>query len=140
MRLAIQVIKANSVNDFKPANFLEVNQGETSALYFQLIDKDKGGLRYMPEAGATCYVEIPRFPEYLPTIQNVRQTVDYSIRRNAVQPYAADGSIWMLPLTAADTTNIMSSDIRITLTEGSKISKCLHIQAIKVVPSEGAPQ
>jgi hypothetical protein len=140
MRFAIQIIKVNSVNSYKKANFLEINQGETADLYFQLIDKDQDGLRYLPASGATCYVEIPRFPEYMPTISNVRQEVDYSIRRNAVQPFAGDGSIWMMPLTAGDTENIMSSDIRVTLTEGSKVSKTLFIQALKVVPKEGAPQ
>lgn len=141
MRFAIHPVKLESLNSFKEANFIEINQGETIDFYFQLIDKDKDGLRYIPAAGATVYVEIPRFPDNFGTITNDRLTVDYSVRRNAVEAFPSDDrSLWKLVLIADDTQNMMSSDIRVTLTEGSKISKTLFIQGIKVIPREGAPQ
>lgn len=140
MKLTITPLKVVSVNSYKKANFIEIDQGETMDFYFQLQDKDQEGLRYVPASGAVVYVEIPRFPDYLPTLSNTRTEVDYSIRRNAVQAFPGqDASIWRLPLTAADTAQIMSSDIRVTLTEGSKISKTVFPQALKVVTSEEVP-
>lgn len=136
MRFSVQLLNIGAtVNSFVKKSFIEIAQGETVNVMFQLIDKDQG-LRYMPATGATVYVELARFPEYFPTNTNQRTTSDFSIRRFATQPFAADSSIWMLPLVAADTINMMSTNMRFTLTEGTKVSIFLLPQAIKVNKQE----
>lgn len=137
MRLGIQLLNTDAtLNDFDKKSFIEFSQGETVDIMFQLVNLDKSGLRYMPAAGCTVFVEIPRYPEYYGTISNQRTTADYSIRRGAVQAFADDRSIWKLSLTSLDTSNMMSSNMKITVTEGSKKSIGLLSQALKVFRSE----
>ena len=91
----------------------------------QNLSKHQNNLRYIPATGATVLAEIARFPDTFGTISNIREIVDFSIRRAATQPFAGDSSVWSLPLTSTDTNSMMSSNVRITLTEGSVISKSL---------------
>jgi hypothetical protein len=137
MRLGIQLLNIGAtLNSFQQKSVVEIAQGETVDLMFQLVDKDQG-LRYIPASGSTVYVEIARFPEAISQITNQRLTVDYSVRRNATSAFPSDDkSIWKLPLTAVDTGNMMSSNIRVTVTEGTKISIALLPQAIKIIPKE----
>lgn len=140
MRINVQMLDLGAtVNDFEVKSFVEIHQGETIDLFFQFIDKDKNNLRFIPASGATVLAEIARFPDVFATISNQRVEADFSIRRTAAQPFATDGSIWSIPITAAETDEMMSSNIRFTLTEGSNITKSLISQAIKVIPKEGAP-
>ena len=137
MRLGIQLLNIGAtLNDFDKKSFVEFAQGETVDLIFQLVNLDKAGLRYIPASGCTVFVEIPRFPEYFGTISNQRTTSDFSVRRNAVQAFPDDRSIWKLSLTANDTANMMSSNMRVTVTEGAKVSIGLLSQALKVFRSE----
>lgn len=138
MRLGIQLLNVGAtLNDFDKKSFIEFAQGETVDMIFQLINTDKSGLRYMPAAGCTVFVEIPRYPEYLGTISNQRTVADYSVRRMAVQAFPDDRSIWKLSLSSLDTANMMSSNLRVTVTEAAKVSIALLPQALKVLRSEG---
>ncbi len=138
MRLGIQLLNIGAtLNDYDKKSFIEFAQGETVDVIFQLVNLDNAGLRYMPAAGCTVFVEIPRYPEYFGTISNQRTTSDYSVRRMATQAFADDRSIWKLSLSALDTSNMMSSNMRVTVTEGGKISIALLPQALKVIRSEG---
>ncbi len=136
MRFAINILNSGaSLNSFKAVPFVEINRGETFDLFFQLIDKDQG-LRYIPATGATLKVEIARLPEAFGTVSNIRQINDYSVRRFASNPFPEDKSIFKLSLTTTETQNMMSSNIRFTLNEGSLIRICLVPQAIKMIPGE----
>jgi len=140
MRIGVQLLNTGaSENSFQVKSFITIHQGETTDLFIRFIDEDQDKLRYVPASGATTLIEIARFPDVFGTISNIREEVDFSIRRNATQPFANDGSIWMIPLTATDTNSMISSNIRVTLTETSTISKALVYQAIKVIPKEGQP-
>ena len=137
MRLGIQLLNTDAtLNDFDKKSFIEFAQGETVDIVFQLVNLDKSGTRYIPASGCSVFVEIPRYPEYFGTISNQRTMADYSIRRYASQAFADDRSIWKLSLTSIDTSNMMSSNIRVTVTEASKKSIGILQQALKVFRSE----
>jgi hypothetical protein len=51
-----------------------------------------------------------------------------------------DRSIWTLPLTSTDTANMMSSNIRVTVTDGNNTYIGLLSMAIVVTRSEYNPQ
>ncbi len=140
MRINARLLNSGATaNSFEVKTFVTIHQGETTTLFFQFFDEDQDGLRYLPASGATTLVEIARFPEPFGTISNTREILDRSIRRAATQPFSGDGSVWSMPLTAVDTVTMMSSNIRITLTEGAVISKAFLAQAIKIIPQEGQP-
>jgi hypothetical protein len=120
------------VNTFRPDTQLSWTAGDTVDLYFQLVDasldlSNQGflppGRRYMPAAGATlsCVVE---------NIDNAKK-----VTRFATQPYATDGSIWKLALTSADTNITGTPQLRLTLTEGTKVTHGLLKLGLKVWPS-----
>lgn len=138
MRIDVKILNSGAtLNSFERAPFVEIHQGETLSIFFQFIDKDQDDLRFVPASGAVVLAEIARFADTFGTISNQREIVDFSIRRNATQPFAGDASIWELALTSTDTDAIMSSNMRFTLTEGSVVTKSLVPQAIKVIPKEG---
>jgi hypothetical protein len=140
MRIGAQLLNTGATeNNFQIKSFVTIYQGETLDLLAQFVDEDQNGLRYVPDAGATVLFEIARYPDVFGTISNIRETVDYSIRRAAVEAFPGDRSVWKIPLTSTDTAHIMSSNLRITLTEGTDVSIALIQQAIKVIPSEGQP-
>ena len=137
MKLGVKLLnRGATVNSFSYEDTVTLYQGESLNLYFQLFDADQD-LRYLAETGATVYVEIARYADYYGTISNIRETQDWSVRRYATQPFSGDLSVWYLPLTTTDTTNMMSSNIRFTLTETSAVSKFLLKQALEVIPKEG---
>lgn len=136
MRLGINLLNTGaSLNAFKVVPLITVYQGETCDLVFQLMDLEQN-IRYVPDAEASLLVEIGRLPEAMGTISNTREMKDYSIRRQAIAPFVGDKSIWKLSLTAAETQNMMSSNVRITLTEGLQKKIAQIPQAIKVFRSE----
>jgi hypothetical protein len=138
MRLGIQLLDTGAtLNRFQTKTQIQIAQGETTTIFFQLLDKDQKGLRYVPATGATVLVEIPRFSEAFATASNQRQQIDYSVRRAATAAFPSDDrSIWKLPLTATDTANMMSSNIRVTVTEGSEVKIATLSMAIEIVRSE----
>jgi len=138
MRLGINLLTSGtSLNTIKKVPTVTIYQGETFDLFIQLMDADQDGLRYVPDPAATVFVEIARLPEASGTLSNVRQINDYSVRRNAVAAFAGDSSVWKLSLTATETSKMMSSNIRVTVTEGSLKKIALLPQAIKIYRSEG---
>jgi hypothetical protein len=121
MKLGIKILNTDpTLNNFKYQDQLHITKGSDVDFFFQLFDEDRQQ-RYMPAAGTTVAVAISRYVEYLATDSNVREEADYSVTGNATQPFPLDGSIWKFPLTAAQTANITSSAVKITMTEASKI-------------------
>lgn len=139
MRLHLKLLSADSsVNQLKEIKQLKIAKGETTDLVFQLVDLDQGGQRYMPAAGATLQVSIPRNPSVIPddTGVNLRSTVDHSINRAAAQAFAQDASIFRLPLLAQDTQTMTSTNVKVTLTEGSNVKIATLTQAIKIIDDQ----
>lgn len=119
------------VNSFEPATELEWTEGDTVDLFFQLIDSqlDKpeqgfspAGRRYVPAAGATlsCVLE---------NIDDAKQ-----LTRLATQPFANDGSIWKLSILGTDSIR-GTPQLRLTLTEGAKVTRGIAKLCIKIHPS-----
>ena len=136
MRLGIQLLDTSTaLNRIHKIDQLKFGQGETIDLFFQLMDLDQN-IRYMPATGATVFVEVARLPEAFGTILNQREIKDFSVRRYADAAFSEDRSVWKLSLVVSETSKMMSSNIRVTVTEGSKISIALLSQAIQVFRSE----
>lgn len=129
MRLSARMLDSVAgVNNFNYAQTVELTEGDSPTVYFQLIDAsqdraDKGfvpaGRRYMPASGATLTV-------VLGNIDDARK-----VTKSCTQPYASDPSIWSFQLLASDTVR-GTVNMTLTLTESSKVTKGLVQQAISV--------
>jgi hypothetical protein len=148
MKLGIQMLNNNAqVNSIQVIQNQKINQGESVNLVFQLIDKDQGGIRFLPSASSSALVEIARFPDVVATAFNQRNQVDFSVRRYASMLFPNDDrSIWTCPLSPADTANMMSSNLRVTVTDGNNTYIALLSMAIictrsefDTVPAPGQP-
>jgi hypothetical protein len=140
MKLGIQLLNSNAtLNSFRVMQNQKINQGESLSIVFQLLDKETGN-RFMPSASATALVEIPRFTDVVGTSSNQRQLIDYSVRRQAAMLFPSDDrSIWSLPLSSNDTSNMMSSNIRVTVTDGNSTMIATLSMALVVTRSENDP-
>jgi hypothetical protein len=137
MKLGIQLLDSSStLNSLRKITEQTIRQGETTDVYFQLVDGEQANLRYIPGSGSTAFVEIPRFTEALPTILNQRDVKDYSVRQFAVNPFPGDLSVWKLPLTSVQTKNMMSSGMRVTITDGAVIKIAYLTLAFRVYRGE----
>lgn len=125
----------SSVNSFSHEDTIRFTEGDTVTVYFQLIDLalDKSsdgfvpaGRRYMPEVGATMEIT-------LGFIDDAKTIV-----RAATQPYPTrDPSVWALSLFATDSVR-GTVDMRLKLTEGSKVTRGVIRQALSVEPQVSA--
>jgi len=114
MRLNIRpLIDIMSVNSFEITSETSWTEGDVLQFTFQLCDVSldtsaqgysPAGRRYVPAAGATLSV-------VLENVDDARK-----ITRLATQPFAADGSIWSIPILATDKTR-GTPQVRFTLTE-----------------------
>jgi hypothetical protein len=131
MHLSARVLKdVQSVNSFEPDTELSWTEGDTLDVHLQLIDVslDRAlqgfqpeGRRYVPTAGATlsCVIE---------NIDDAKK-----ITRLATQPFANDGSIWRLNILSTDVIR-GTPQLRLTLTEGTKVTRGLVRLALKIHP------
>jgi hypothetical protein len=135
MRLGIKLLNSSAtVNQLQEISVLKIARGETADLVFQLVDLDQKGLRYIPAQGATVQISLPRNPDIIPDpgVGYGRVTIDNSINRTAGAAFADDRSIYKLPLLAADTKNLISTNIKVTVTEGASVKIATFAQAISV--------
>jgi hypothetical protein len=141
MKLGIQLLNNTAtVNSISVIKNQKINQGESLNLVFQLVDQDQKGIRFLPGASATVFVEIARFPDVFGSSGNQRVQQDFSVRRNASMLFPDDDrSIWYLPLTTVDTSNMMSSNMRVTVTDGSNTYITVLSMALVLTRSEIDP-
>jgi hypothetical protein len=108
-----------------------MTEGDATTLAFQLIDasldrSDQGfspsGRRYIPDAHATLAI----------TIENIDDS--RKVQRIATQPYPQDGSIWTVTILSTDLIR-GSPQVRLALTEGTRVTRGLLRCALKVFPS-----
>jgi hypothetical protein len=111
------LIEVCNVNDFNVSQQLELNVGDATTLYLQLVDLEKNkaqygwfpaGMRYVPAANTTLTL----------TFLNIDSAKEFS--RTAVQPFAQDGSIWSVPILSTDPISGTIS-IRAVMNEGAII-------------------
>lgn len=128
---ALMLKDVQSVNSYEPDTELSWTEGDALDVNFQLIDisLDRGnqgfypeGRRYVPAVGATlsCVIE---------NIDDAKK-----VTRQAVQPFANDGSIWRLQILSSDAIR-GTPQLRLTLTEGSKVTRGLVRMALKIHPA-----
>lgn len=124
MRLSAKVIKnyAN-INSFDYGNEWVIRAGEPNTLYFQLVDLDQDGLRYMSGAGvsnqpASVSVNFPSIDD------------DAVLDIAATLADAADGSIWKISLSDAQVPS--SGNVVISVTEGAVTRKFGVLNMISV--------
>jgi hypothetical protein len=126
MRLGIQMLNSSStVNSVLPVNQIQVNPGETSSVYFQLVDLDqKNGncpaSRYMPMTGATLSI--------LLTSLNAAN----NLTKLPTNPFPQDTSVWSFNLSASDTAIMAGINMKATLTEGPNV-RIANAEAVVIV-------
>lgn len=115
MRLSAKPIKNyDSINSWQHTDNWTVRALDSNTLYFQLVDLDRDGLRYIPTGSpATVSVVFPSIDDTL--VLNI----------TATQVSALDGSIFSLVLGAAEIPG--SGAIQFKLVEGV-ISKFWSVQ------------
>lgn len=119
-----------SVNSYRQVDMLRMTQGDSVTLYFQLVDASldtasegfvPAGRRYVPAVGATLVCQVNN-------IDDAKK-----VTRNAQQPFGAqDPSIWALTLMPTDPVQVGTSSLRLTLTEGSKVTNGVKLAALGV--------
>lgn len=120
MRLSAQILKNfQNLNSFDKATEWNVRQNEANTLYFQLIDLDQDGLRYIP-TGTSVSVNLT-FPAVNPA--NV-------ISKAANQVSALDKSLWSVNLT--DLENPYSGNVQFSITQDGVTKRFTVQQAIVV--------
>lgn len=137
MRLSIKLLNEDStVNNLKYTKTIDISRGETLDVVFQLVDQDTGH-RYIPEAGSTVEITILRAAVAMSIAgYNERQTVDDTIKRQAVSAFSGDGSIYKIPLIASETSKMVSGSIKVTVEEGEKIRISQLNQAIRIIDGQ----
>lgn len=126
MRISTKAITTyNSVNSFNYGNQWAIRAGEPNTLYFQLIDIDQVGLRYIPSLGAVISVTFP--------------SIDDSkiITVTATAADAADRSLLKIDLTELQSP--YSGNVSFSITEGSITRKFQVLNLISVeYPNSGS--
>lgn len=132
MKLEVRMLsRSSTINSLKTVPSVDIERGETLNLMFQLFDADTG-IRYVPQSGAVVQVQIPRYLEYVPSINGDAIPTDYSVNQPATKPFSGDDSIWSTPLTSAQTSKMTSQNMKVVLTEGANISIATVKYAIRV--------
>lgn len=117
-----------SVNSFEVADQASWFEGDSTYMYFQLIDLSldtdmkgfyPGGRRYMPPATTTLSVQI----------QNI-ETVKV-INRLATQPFPEDASIWRIQILSTDAIH-GAPQLMLTLTEPTRTLRGMVKNAVKI--------
>ena len=120
MRLSAQTLKNfQNINSFQKASEWTIRLDEPNTLYFQLIDADQEGLRYIPTGSS-------------PAVQVVFPAVNQAntITKSAVAVSALDGSLWKVDLS--DTEKPGSGNVQFIVTEGGVSRRFVVLQGLVV--------
>lgn len=106
MNFAVKLLdNVCNVNDFGQVDSIELIRGNPYRLYFQVVQPNKDGLRYVP---STPFSGLVKFQH----TDNAKK-----ISRAAVNPFPEDTSIWYVDLLATD--EIQFNSMTFQLTEGT---------------------
>lgn len=121
MRLSAKIIKNFfGINQFTYGSEWSIREGEPNTLYFQLVDLDQEGLRYLPSSGSSVVVTFP-------ALNSANELV-----KSAVQASVDDKSVWKVDLTASEKP--YSGNVKVALTE-SGVTKRFNILQGLIVES-----
>lgn len=151
MRLSAQaIINYANVNQFSYANQWIVQAGGQNTLYFQLVDLDQAGLRYVTGVGANnqpvnLTVTFPTnaavlntfnantnggFVPYGSTLAFPQLDPSQIMTVTASQTNAADPSVWQVALGPAQIPN--SGNVQFQLVEGTNVYRFFVTNLINV--------
>jgi hypothetical protein len=118
VKLNIKTLKNfSSINNFDYSSEWSIRQEDEITLYFQLVDSDQDGLRYLPtDASYSVSVTFPSSSS--PTT------------KIASQVSTLDRSIWSIQINSTD--KIYSGNFNVTFIEGSVTKKFSVLQGIVV--------
>ena len=121
MRLSIKPLKNfSNINSFDSAGTeWTIREQEASTLYFQIIDLDRDGLRYIPTNSS--YSVSVMFPALDPT---------KVVTKVASQADALDRSIWSVAISSNDV--VSTGNVQFSLTEASAVKKFSFLQGLQV--------
>jgi hypothetical protein len=120
VRLSAQTLKNfQNVNSFQKSSEWTIRLDEPNTLYFQLVDLDQDGLRYIP-TGASPSVQVV-FPAVNP---------DNVITKTAIQASSLDGSLWKVDLLSTEKPS--SGNVQFILTEGGVTRRFVVLQGLVV--------
>lgn len=120
MRLSAKIIKNYCGNNmFAYANEWTIRANEPNVLYFQIVDLDQDGLRYMSQA-SPLQVNV-----MFPSIDSANV-----INAPAIQAHADDKSIWKVTLGASQIP--ASGNVVFQISENGVIRKFSVLNAIQV--------
>lgn len=126
MRLSVKsIVSFANINQFSFGNQWTIRAGDPNTLYFQIVDLDQNGLRYIPGIGglnqpASIIVTFPSIDDT--QVINVSATQDPN-----------DGSIWSLPITSVQTPS--SGNVLFAITEGANTRRfsCLSLLSVEIL-------
>jgi len=113
------LISFANINQFVAATEWVIRKGEPNSLYFQLVDLDQGGLRYMPTDAS--YGVVVTFPAL-----NTAGT----IVRTAVQASVLDRSIWRVDLLSTDVPS--SGNVWVAVSEAGVVRRFSLLDGLRV--------
>jgi hypothetical protein len=133
MKLGARMLDPNSsLNNLKYMNQITIALGSTAVILFQLVDLDSTqeanriGNRYMPASGASLVINI------------VSVNDANSLQKSCSQPLSDDKSIWQFSLTDAETEIMSGTNMKLTLTEGIKITVGSAKQVLIIDPTSSS--
>lgn len=153
MRISAKaIINYSDINSFSFANQWSINEGDSSNLYFQLVDLDRSGLRYLLGIGSSnqpysVNVTFPSNQVALNTYSNATNqgfapilntlnfpTIDSSLITSfaGIQADANDPSVWKAVIPAG--TSISSGNVLFSVTQGSNVTTFNVINLLQVQP------
>lgn len=116
------IVNFQNTNSFKFANQWAVSAGNSNTLYFQLVDLDQCGLRYI---AGECVNGVPAAMRVtFPSCDNA-QAFTLVASQNS-----CDGSIWSITIPSTSTPH--SGNVLFQLFEGNNIQSFTVIQMIVV--------
>lgn len=132
MRLSAElIVNFANINQFSHQEQWMIRAGEANTLYFQLVDLDQEGLRYLAGIGVSNqpYGVQVKFP----SIDDAQE-----INAIAVQADSNDSSVWKVSLSASQTP--MSGNVIVTVFEGSntKTFKLMNGLSVEHPGSDGS--
>lgn len=125
MLLGLRILEnVQSVNSFAEVPVARHTRGDLATVYFQLVDLNQGGVRYVPLAGAIVKC----------TIENIDS--NKQIKRFASQPFQSDDrSIWAVQFMQTDKIQ-GTANLRIQLIEGTIVHNGVARNVIRIEPNE----
>lgn len=137
MRLGAKLLNNSAtLNQFNYVDSIKIAQNETVDIFVQLVDQDQNGLRYVPAIGSSVQFQIGRSPLAFPDPGGSRTVEDFSISRAMINPFPLDSSIWKVTILPTETATMISSGIRLVLTENGIYKIATINQAIKMIDNQ----